>query len=132
MKKKAMTKDQVAKCQLKTKYNYGDEQKLKRCDKCDARFTCFSTRFDPKDVRLAHHLFAVPNTKEGMEWLEKAKEYLNDETYRFSKMGRAKDRKKKGGNGQHIAPSKSDWIALYITQSPLARAIGDELKGLRR
>lgn len=61
-----------------------------------------------------NQVFSVPNTLQGREFINTLKVYLNSDKYKVVARGRAKNRREKGGNGQDIAPSRSDWLAVYV------------------
>ena len=68
--------------------------------------------------RFAHRriktVFRVPNTEEGRQFIELAREYLNKETYVMRTRGRAENRREKGGDKYHVHLKNAEWFGIYI------------------
>lgn len=57
--------------------------------------------------------FSVPNDKEGWEFIKSLRKYANGDLH-VRLMGRAKNRKDRGGNQYTISAKSADWIAVYL------------------
>lgn len=62
---------------------------------------------------------SVPNTLAGREFLGLLRLYLNRGEFEIEAVrGRAKDRRKKGGNREDTPCRTADWLAVYVNRKP--------------
>lgn len=96
----------------------------KSCGKCDGRFVCLTTKWtgDDKEAcadRVASCVLRIPNTMEGQAFYQQFKKYLNKESYRAQRYGRATNRKEKGGGQSHTPIATCDYFGVYLRDSDI-------------
>jgi len=112
-----MKEKDISKCQIL------HPTRMRKCDKCDGRFQCFSRRYDTDDLNIPKWSFYVTNDDEGKLFLSLLNKYLNKDIWRIKKRGRAKNRKEKGGGQAYQPLGKADNIAVYLHITDLISAV---------
>lgn len=110
--------NRIAKCQIK-------HPKCRR-EYCQDRFICHTNRFSPTQVRVSNWLFRVKNDEAGREFIKTFRASINRDLFFMRVVGRAKDRKAKGGDRSYVPLGNADYFVVYVKCNLLADAIVEE------
>ena len=106
----------IAKCRAKKKPNLYTA----KCRACIDRFVCFTTGkvAIPHMNTMSEKLFEVPNTEEGLAFIELVKKHLNKDRYKIKVRGRHTNRSEVYGfSREDVLLRHANWFAVYLQPS---------------